>query len=73
MGIYLKVECSPGADISDAFQDAIALSNRLQITVEFVFNGVICFAKPGGSVRIGVDEYKEALKSKTQYKFAKSY
>lgn len=71
--LSIKVEVMPGSDISDAFQEAIELSNRVQCAVEFMFNSVSCFVRPGGSVRIGVQEYEEAIKSKSPYKFAKSY
>lgn len=73
MSITLKVECSPGSEITDAFQEVIDLSNRLQVAVEFDFNGVTCFVKPGGSVRKGVEEWNEALASKSPHKFARSY
>jgi hypothetical protein len=69
----ILLNCEPGSDISDAFQEAIELSNRIQFDVEFTFNDVTCFVKPNGSVRKGVEEYHEAIGSKSQYKFAKSY
>jgi hypothetical protein len=69
----LKLEADPGQEITDAFQEAIELSNRIQFDVEFTFNDVTCFVKPGGSVRKGVEDYREAIASKSQYKFAKSY
>lgn len=73
MSMTIKLDCSPGSEITDAFQEAIELSNRIQFAVEFDFNGVTCFVKPNGSVRKGVDEWNEALKSKSKHKFARSY
>jgi hypothetical protein len=69
----LKLEADLGQEITDAFQEAIEFSNRIQFAVQFTFNGVTCFVKPGGSVRKGVEEWNEALASKSQYKFARSY
>jgi hypothetical protein len=73
MSISLKIECDPGSDITDAFQEAIEFSNRVHMDLTFQFNNVTCFVKPGGSVRQGVAEYSEAIASKSQYKFARCY
>jgi hypothetical protein len=69
----IKLEADPGSEITDAFQEAIELANRIQFSVEFKFNDVTCFVKPGGSVRMGVESWQEAISSKSQYKFARSY
>lgn len=69
----IKLEADPGSEITDAFQEAIELSNRIQFSVEFNFNGVTCFVKPGGNVKKGIDEYGDAISSGKQHKFARSY
>jgi hypothetical protein len=71
--MHIKLETMGGEEISDCFQEAIELSNRIQFDVEFKFNGVTCFVKPGGSVRRGVEEWNEALQSKHSVKVARSY
>lgn len=73
MSITIKVECSPGSEITEVFQEVIELSNRMQVALEFDFNGVTCFVKPGGSVKKGVEQWNVAMSSKSQYKFARSY
>ena len=71
--MHIKLETMGGEEISDCFQKAIDLANRIQFDVEFKFNGVTCFVKPGGSVRKGVGSWNEAISSTSQYKFARSY
>jgi hypothetical protein len=71
--MHIKLETMGGEEISDCFQKAIDLANRIQFDVEFKFNGVTCFVKPGGSVRKGVEEWNDALKIGNQHKFARSY
>jgi len=73
MSISLKIECSPGSDITDAFQESVNLANKLNICIDFTFNGVYCMAKPNGVIRNGVEEYHEALKDKSQHKFARAF
>ena len=73
MSISLKIECSPGSDITDAFQAAVELANKLNICIDFTFNEVECMAKPNGSIKNGVDEYHEVLKGKSKYKFARAF
>jgi len=71
--LTITVECSPGSDITDSFQDAIELSNKLNCCIRFSFNSVTCLVKPNGSVRTGVEQWNEALSSKARFKFARSY
>lgn len=71
--ITLSVEINAGSDITDAFQDAIELSNKLNVTVKFNFNGVDCYAKPRTSIRVGVENYHAVGKSVSKYKIATSY
>lgn len=73
MALTLNVEFSPGEDITDAFQEAVSLSDKLMVCIDFKFNNVVCMVKPFGSVRKGVESYHEAIKSDSQYKFAKSF
>lgn len=68
----IKVEFSAGADISDAAEEAMGLANKLDILVEFKFNNVTCFCRPGENWRTIPNEYKEAQASMAKYKFASS-
>ncbi len=73
MSISITVNFSAGDDICDCFQEATELANKLNIMVEFKFNQVTCFTKPNGSIRRGVYEYHEAIKSGSKYQYARNY
>lgn len=49
MGSYTSIEIEPGTAIEQACQDALRVANGLSIGVKFTFNGVKCYAMPGGS------------------------
>lgn len=68
----LKVqgEFLPGTDIKVACVEACALANRIHVIVEFQFNGVSCFASPGGSPESLEKEWLDALNPKSKYKMA---
>ena len=66
----IKLECFGGEEISDAFMKALDLANRIEFDVEFEFNGVTCFVKPGGSVTKGIREYDEAISGNKSHRFA---
>lgn len=68
--ITMKCEISAGSEITDAFQEATELANKLNVCIEFKFNDVTCWAKQGGSIRKGVFEWNEALKRGDKYKYA---
>lgn len=70
--LTIKVEASPGAHISDAFKEAIALADKLDCFVEFKFNDVTCIANPGGSYEKGEEAYSDSVTSGRSYKFAMS-
>jgi hypothetical protein len=70
MSLTLKLDCDPGSEIEQSFSDAQKISDRLKISVEFEFNGITCFARVGGWPQQGVHEYHEAIKSKSEFKFA---
>ena len=49
--IWLTVEVSPGAEIGRTCDEAIALAERIGITIWFNFNGVKCLARAGDDPR----------------------
>jgi hypothetical protein len=44
----ITLEIEPGTSIEAAAADAQWMSDRLALTVTFDFNGIECFAVPGG-------------------------
>jgi len=61
--LLLKVDVFGGSSIESAAGEACALANRLDITVEFEFNGVTCMAIPGGSSDVLVSNWNAADRS----------
>lgn len=70
MSIDIKVNVNPGSSIEDAAIECVTLANRLKIPVEFKFNDVNCYARPGGDPAKLVVDYHEQIGSPRQYKFA---
>ncbi|MBT0667013.1 hypothetical protein HT136_01355 [Novosphingobium profundi] len=48
----LTVEFFAGTTIEEASEQAQALADKLDLTVAFKFNGVMCHAAPGGSAEL---------------------
>ena len=68
--LWLDVEVSPGSDISEACQDAIALAEQLGITIWFEFNGVKCGARPGDDWKRLAEVWNGCLQSDSPHKVA---
>ena len=69
--ITLTVEATPGASIKHTAQEAVALAERIGVSVEFKFNVVTCFARPGDDPDGLVAGYFHALHNENdKYKFA---
>lgn len=45
--LSITAEVLPGTDVTVAAREAVALANRLGVTVRYDFNGVLCIAVPG--------------------------
>ena len=71
--LSIKVEVDPGSDIKQAAKDAMNLANKLNVTIDFLFNGVTCLAIPGGDDKNIPINYFKAIGSKSPYKFATSH
>jgi hypothetical protein len=68
----LKIEFLAGTDIFDAAEEAVTLSEKLNIGVTFNFNGVDCTMWPGDSPKILKEQYLTAgnlTKDKTKMAF----
>ena len=70
MGLSLKLEASVGSSIEDCFKQAHDIACRLDLLVEFYFNGVTCMVKKLSNPDLGPAKYDEALYSKYTHKFA---
>ena len=68
--LSIKVEVSPGTDISQACQEATALANHLRLTVDFKFNEVTVMTKPGVDPEELEKAWRYEMESKRPYKFA---
>jgi hypothetical protein len=68
--LRLEVEVDAGSDINSTAKEAIALSKRIGVTVEFDFNGVTCVCNAGGSPEKLASEYQEQLVNDSEYKLA---
>jgi len=69
--IWLTVEAQPGAEIGRTCEEAIALAERMDITIWFGFNGVKCLARKGDDPRRLEADWNRAMASKTEiYKIA---
>lgn len=44
--LHLNMEPTPGADIADCFDQALDLTRRLDCTVNWSFNEVLCGVRP---------------------------
>lgn len=64
----IKVEMDAGTSINDAFVQAIRLAKKLEIKVDFNFNGVLCVAYPNGDAVKGADEYFAACNGTSKIK-----
>ena len=68
--LWLTVDVQPGASISSACNEAIALAGRIGITIWFNFNGVKCLACKGDDPRRLEADWNRAMSSKASYKIA---
>lgn len=51
MAIYITIESFHGSNIHDVAEEAVGLSDRLNIPLKFVFDGIELFVYPGHSVQ----------------------
>ena len=68
--LTMKVEVIPGTDVSKAAEQAVALANRIGIAVEYNFNGVTCWARPGGDYEKLSEACYAKIGSNEKHKFA---
>jgi len=71
--LWLNIEISPGSDIKNASEDAIALATKLGVTVWFRFNEIHCGACPNGNPDLLVRNFHKAIERKSQFKIAMSH
>lgn len=69
--ITIEVKIDPGCLITAAFEETLALANRLGVVISFEFNSVTCMAIPGGSAEAGMENYHEVIGR--QYAFATTH
>lgn len=67
----IKVDFDAGQEILTAFADAIKLAKKLDCTVEFKFNDVLCVANEYGNPITGEENYRKALKEKYKIAFSR--
>lgn len=70
MNANIKISINGGASIEDTLRDAIALANKLDLWVEFDFNGVTCHAHKNGNCDDFLKNFKEACEKKDGHKYA---
>jgi hypothetical protein len=70
--IYLKVKGLAGSEILQVSKEAIELANKVGVSVEFDFNGVVCVARPNESAESLAKNWEQEVSSKKKYKFASS-
>lgn len=58
----ITVEFTVGCNVEDSYKEAIRLSKKLDVFVQFDFNGVTLLAYENSSVEKGVEEYHKELK-----------
>lgn len=68
--LHLNVEVLGGSSIHDACKEACDLADRINVTVDFKFNGVTCIAHPGTDPGDLAKNWNAVLQSKFQHKFA---
>lgn len=68
--LHLKVEVLGGSSIHDACKEACDLADRINVTIDFKFNGVTCIAHPGTDPSDLAKNWDTVLQSKFQHKFA---
>jgi hypothetical protein len=68
--LWLTVEASPGSDIYTACEEAVALADKLALSVWFDFNGVKVLACRGDDPKRIARSWSESLESKRRYKIA---
>lgn len=66
----IELEFNAGADINDAFTEAIRIAKLLNCNVTFDFNGVMCLAHPEGIADEGIAMYHRYVKNDSTYKVA---
>lgn len=68
--LWLTLEASAGAEISDTCREAVRVADRVGITVWFNFNGVKCLARPGDDPIALMEDWRKEMKSKHPHKIA---
>ncbi len=70
MRAHLKIEFLAGEDIDNACREAVRISNLLNVTVDFDFNGVKVMAKPDVCPKELAELWNVEMGSKHQIKIA---
>lgn len=66
--LYLKVEAQPGVSIGTAITDALLVASKLELTVEFLFNGVTVLVNPDTNPDLLLKRYDVMVSSDKEYK-----
>ena len=69
-GLWITVEAAPGSNIDDVTKQAVALANKLEMTVWFDFNGVKCLARPGDDAMALKHSWERELKASKPFRIA---
>lgn len=69
--LTLTVQAQLGGSIENTFIQSIELATKLNLCVEFDFNGITCWAFPNSSPFKGVEAYNNAGKTKSKYASSK--
>lgn len=68
--LSLKVEVGAGVRILDACNQAVRIARKLDLIVEFDFNGVLVLAKPCATPEKLAERYMVVSSSDSEYKIA---
>jgi hypothetical protein len=71
--LILKGEFVAGTERDSACGQACVLATKLDVTIEFDFNGVRCLAHPGASSSVLSENIVESMNSKLSHKFATAW
>ena len=61
--LILRVDLPVGITIQQACKDAVVLASRLDIKVEFEFNGKLIYVMPDNNVNLLIDAYHDVIKT----------
>jgi hypothetical protein len=64
MSATLTIQFDPGDNIANAFYEAVQVSKRIGICVQFEFNDTLCIVYPHSNYKDGEDLYHRVQKEK---------